>query len=160
MPWQKGICFASRQGMRCWSCSDVCLADFANTAPSALCLPSAAASAEWGMQLSPVLLGMNKGEFIFWFYPISGFTENAFAVWLGRRNEQVFVLETSKMNGFLSLLHRLVKPGIWLWKTVLWNITCLQVWLRAAGVNHWIPSDADATLVCWFWRLFLLASIP
>lgn len=53
--------------MRCWSCSNVCLADFANTAPSALCLPSAAASAEWGMQLSPVLLGMNKGELIFGF---------------------------------------------------------------------------------------------
>lgn len=101
--------------MRCWSCSDVCIADFGNTAPSALCLPSADAFAEWGMQFPPDLLCM-KGEFIFWFHLISVFTGNDFAVWLGRRNEHVFVHETSKINGFLSLLQKLVKSCLWLWK--------------------------------------------
>lgn len=41
---------------------------------TALCPPSAAASAEQGKQLSPVLLCIRRGEF-------TGFTENAFAVW-------------------------------------------------------------------------------
>lgn len=90
----------------------------------------------------------------FCFYPISSFTENVFAVWLGRRNEDFFFLLEA------SLQQKLVISCIWLWKTVPWNIRCLQVWLRATGVNHWFPSDADAALVCWFWQLFLLASIP
>lgn len=155
---RRAFALPAGRGQDAWSSSDTCLDDFGNTAPSVLCLPSAAASAEWEM-LCLDLLCM-KGKLIFWFYFISVFTENAFALWLGRRNEHVFALETSKMNGFLSLLQKLVKSCIRLWKTVLWNLACLQVWIRAAGVNHWFPSDADAALVCWFWQLFLLASIP
>lgn len=53
---------------------------------------------ESNVTLSCCVWGAENSLFVF--YLISGITENAFAVWWWSRNEQVLVLETSKMNGF------------------------------------------------------------
>lgn len=54
-----------------------------------------------------------RENFFFCFYAISGFTENAFAVWLGRRNEDFFCLKHPCGRSWLNLVYGFEKlfPG-------------------------------------------------